>query len=96
MGDLGQLAGPILLFAVFIIFFIVLPQRKKIKQEKNFDGGLKKGDKVVTKSGLHGKILELNSDGTCILETGAGKMKFERTAISIELSKAQNKSVVTK
>jgi|TARA_R110002051_G_scaffold169498_2_gene240082 preprotein translocase subunit YajC len=96
MGDLGQLAGPILLFAVFIIFFIVLPQRKKIKQEKNFDSGLKKGDKVVTKSGLHGKILELNSDGTCILETGAGKMKFERTAISIELSKAQNKSVVTK
>ncbi|MFT5751755.1 MAG: preprotein translocase subunit YajC, partial [Dokdonia sp.] len=33
---------------------------------------------------------------TCIIETGAGKMKFERTAISIELSKAQNKSVVTK
>jgi|Transcript_805 preprotein translocase subunit YajC len=96
MGDLGQLAGPILLFAVFIIFFIVLPQRKKIKQEKNFDSGLKKGDKVVTKSGLHGKILELNSDGTCILETGAGKMKFERTAISIELSKAQNKAVVAK
>jgi preprotein translocase subunit YajC len=96
MGDLGQLAGPILLFAVFIIFFIVLPQRKKIKQEKNFDSGLKKGDKVVTKSGLHGKVLELNSDGTCIIETGAGKMKFERTAISIELSKAQNKSVVTK
>ncbi|MFT5861754.1 MAG: preprotein translocase subunit YajC [Flavobacteriales bacterium] len=96
MGDLGQLAGPILLFAVFIIFFIVLPQRKKIKQEKNFDSGLTKGDKVVTKSGLHGKVLELNSDGTCIIETGAGKMKFERTAISIELSKAQNKSVVTK
>ncbi|MFT5752664.1 MAG: preprotein translocase subunit YajC, partial [Dokdonia sp.] len=66
MGDLGQLAGPILLFAVFIIFFIVLPQRKKIKQEKNFDSGLTKGDKVVTKSGLHGKVLELNSDGTCI------------------------------
>lgn len=96
MGDLGQLAGPILLFAVFIIFFIVLPQRKKIKQEKDFDSGLKKGDKIVTKSGLHGKVLELNSDGTCIIETGAGKMKFERTAISIELSKAQNKSVVTK
>lgn len=96
MGDLGQLAGPILLFAVFIIFFIVLPQRKKIKQEKNFDSGLKKGDKVVMKSGLHGKVLELNSDGTCVIETGAGKMKFERSAISIELSKAQNKSVVSK
>ncbi|MEQ3656032.1 MAG: preprotein translocase subunit YajC [Dokdonia sp.] len=96
MGDLGQLAGPILLFAVFIIFFIVLPQRKKIKQEKEFDSGLKKGDKVVTKSGLHGKLLELNADGTCIIETGAGKMKFERSALSIELTKALTKSVTTK
>ena len=96
MGDLGQLAGPILLFAVFIIFFIVLPQRKKIKKEKEFDSGLKKGDKVVTKSGLHGKLLELNADGTCIIETGAGKMKFERSALSIELTKALTKSVTTK
>lgn len=76
----------ILIFAVFIVFFIVLPQRKKIKQEKTFDKGLKKGDRIVTKSGLHGKILELNADGTCIIETGAGKMKFERSALSIELS----------
>lgn len=96
MGDLGQLAGPILLFAVFIIFFIVLPQRKKIKQEKEFDNALKKGDKVVTKSGLHGKLLELNADGTCIIETGAGKMKFERSALSIELTKALAKGVATK
>ncbi len=96
MGDLGQLAGPILLFAVFIIFFIVLPQRKKIKQEKEFDNALKKGDKVVTKSGLHGKLLELNADGTCIIETGAGKMKFERSALSIELTKALTKSASTK
>ena len=76
----------LLLFAVFIVFFIVLPQRKKVKQEKSFDQGLKKGDKVVTKSCLHGKVLELNSDGTCVIESGAGKMKFERSAISVELS----------
>ena len=88
MGEqMQQLLGPLLLFAVFIIFFIVLPQRKKIKQEKNFDKSLAKGDKVVTKSGMHGKLLEINDDGTCIIETGAGKIKFERSAISMELSK---------
>lgn len=91
MGDLTSLAGP-LLFTVFIIFFIVLPQRKKIKQEKAFDARLKKGARVVTKSGLHGKILELNNDGTCILETGAGKMKFERSALSIEMSQKLSES----
>ncbi len=82
-----DILGPLLLFSVFIIFFIVLPQRKKIKQEKEFDAGLKKGDRIITKSGLHGKILEINSDGTCIIESGAGKMKFERSALSIDMSK---------
>ena len=86
-----DILGPLLLFSVFIIFFIVLPQRKKIKQEKEFDAGLKKGDKIITKSGLHGKILELNSDGTCVIESGAGKMKFERSALSIEMSKTSDR-----
>ncbi len=94
--EMQSLLGPILLFTVFIVFFIVLPQRKKIKQEKEFDTGLKKGDKIITKSGLHGKILELNSDGTCIIESGAGKMKFERSALSIEMSKKLKESVIKK
>ncbi len=93
---MSELLGPLLLFTVFIIFFIVLPQRKKIKQEKDFDKALKKGDKVITKSGLHGKVLELNDNGTCILETGAGKMKFERSSISIEMSSKLNTPVIEK
>lgn len=95
-GDMMGALPMFLLFAVFIIFFIVLPQRKKIKQEKEFDTGLKKGDKVITKSGLHGKVLELNSDGTCIIESGAGKMKFERSALSIEMSKKLKDGVIKK
>ena len=63
---------------------------KKQKQEKNFNTEIKVGDKVVTKSGLHGKVLNLNDDGTCILESGAGKMKFERSALSMEMSKKLN------
>ncbi len=63
---------------------------KKQKQEKNFNAEIKVGDKVVTKSGLHGKVLNLNDDGTCILESGAGKMKYERSALSMEMSKKLN------
>lgn len=92
---MSELIGPLLLFTVFIVFFIVLPQRKKQKQEKEFDKALKKGDKVITKSGLHGKVLELH-DTTCVLETGAGKMKFERSAISIEMSSKLNVPIVEK
>ena len=93
---MDQLLGPLLLFSVFIIFFIVLPQRKKLKQEKKFFGELKKGMKVIMSSGMHGKILELNDDGTCIIESGAGKIKFDKTAISVEKSGKLNAAVAAK
>ena len=75
---------------VVVYFFMIRPQVKRQKQEKKFAAELKKGDKVITKSGLHGKILDLNDDGTCIIESGAGKMKFERSAISMEMSNKLN------
>lgn len=43
---------------------------------------------MVTSSGIHGKISEVNNtDNTITIDTGAGKIKFERSAISMELSK---------
>jgi preprotein translocase subunit YajC len=77
---------PLILMFLVVYFFMIRPQMKRAKQEKKFAGDLKKGDKVVTKSGLHAKVLELTDEQTCILESGAGKMKFERSAISMELS----------
>jgi len=69
---------------------------KKQKQEKNFASELKKGDKVITKSGLHGKVLELYDDGTCIIETQAGKLRYERSAISMEMTNKLNAPVKEK
>ena len=73
-----------------IYLFMIRPQMKKSKQEKKFSSELKKGDKVITISGMHAKVLELYEDGTCILETSAGKMKFERSAISMDKSAKLN------
>ncbi len=87
---MGQLPFILLLFVV-VYFFMIAPQMKRAKKEKKFSAEMKKGDKIITKSGLHGKILELHdSDGTCIIETMSGKVKFERSAISMELSTKLN------
>jgi preprotein translocase subunit YajC len=87
---LTQYAPFILMFAV-VYFFMIAPQMKRAKQEKKFAAELKRGDRIITKSGMHGKILELNDkDNSCVLETGAGKIKFERSAISMEMSKKLN------
>jgi preprotein translocase subunit YajC len=86
MGDIGQFLPMILIFAV-AYFFMIRPQMKRQKDEKKFAAALKKGDKIVTKSGLHGKIVELNDkDLSCVIETMAGRLKFDRSAISMEMS----------
>ncbi len=86
-GGIGNYVLIPLMFLVLYLFMI-RPQMKKQKDEKKFQASIKKGAKVITTSGIHGKIVDLiDSDKTCVIETGAGKIKFERSAISMELSK---------
>lgn len=92
MEGIGQFLPMILIFAI-AYFFMIRPQIKRQKDEKKFAQALKKGDKVVTKSGLYGKVVDLNDkDFSCILETMAGRLKFDRSAISMEMSKKANTS----
>ena len=81
---------PFILMFVVIYFFMIRPQQKRAKQEKEFESALKVGDKIITKSGIHGKIAEL-ADTTIVIETMSGKLKMERSAISMEMSAALNK-----
>ncbi len=84
------------MFAV-VYFFMIAPQMKRAKQEKKFASELTRGARVVTKSGLHGKIVDLNDkDSSCVIETLAGKIKFERSAISMEMSNKLNSPPATK
>lgn len=65
-------------------FFMIRPQQKKQKDQKNFVDNLKKGDSVVTIGGLHGRIASV--EGTTVtLEVDRGvKMTFEKSSISRE------------
>lgn len=94
MEQVMQFAPYILMFVV-IYFLMIMPQQKRAKAEKQFEKDLKSGDKVITKSGIHGRIAEITED-TIVLETMAGKLKMERSAISLELSKKVNATTVTK
>ena len=89
MGQISQFL-PFLLMFVVVYFFMIRPQQKKAKQEKEFEAGLKVGDKIITKSGLHGKVSEM-AETTVVIETMSGKLKMERSAISLELTASLNK-----
>lgn len=69
-------------------FFMIRPQQKKAKDGKKFIDELKKGDYVVTIGGAHGYIAEMEGD-TFILEVEkGGRIRFNKTAISMEATKA--------
>jgi preprotein translocase subunit YajC len=89
MQQLQQFLPFILMFVV-IYFFMIRPQQKRAKEEKQFEASLKVGDRIITKSGLHGKVSEL-AETTVVIETMSGKLKMERSAISMEMSTALNK-----
>ena len=79
----------VLIILVFYLFFI-RPQMKKSKDQKKFRENLKKGDKVVTIGGLHGKIAEMD-ETTVTLEVGNQvRLTFEKSAIAMDTSSQIN------
>ncbi len=84
----GDMTSTLIMFALMFVvmfFFMIRPQMQRQKKEKKFQEELKRGDKIVTTSGIHGKVFELSPDIVTI-ETGAGKIRFERSAVSNDLS----------
>jgi preprotein translocase subunit YajC len=80
-----------LMILVFWLFFI-RPQAKRAKNQKKFIEDLQKGDKIVTIAGIHGKINQVNEDGTLSIEINPGSyIKIEKSAISLDWTTALNK-----
>src|ERR1700754_553165 len=87
LGGLGSFV-PLLLIIVVFYFFMIRPQMKKAKDQKKYIEELKKGDKVITTAGIHGKIVDIN-EATFLIEVENGvKIRFDKAAVSLDASKA--------
>lgn len=98
-GGQGQ-SGMSLVFLVAIIvvfyFFMIRPQMKKQKLERDFRNTIQKGAKIVTIGGLHGRILEIN-ERTFMIEVDTNvKVRIEKSAISAEATKALEQNTPAK
>lgn len=83
-GEQSMIPTLIMFGSIFAImyFMMIRPQQKRQKEHTNMINSLKKGDKVVTSTGMHGTIQEID-DTTCTLEIASNvKVKFEKTAIA--------------
>lgn len=80
---------PLILIVVVFYFFMIRPQMKKNKEAKKFREALKKGDKIVTIGGMHGKIVEVQ-DTTFIIEVESqARIKIERSAVASSFNPEQ-------
>lgn len=73
----------ILIILVFYLFFI-RPQMKKQKELKKYREALKKGDRIITIGGIHGKIVEEQERTFTIEVEGGNRLRIERTAAAMD------------
>ena len=71
-----------MIFAV-MYFFMIRPQIKKQKKEREYRSALKQGDAVITIGGIYGKITDVKEDAFVIEVHGGTKLKVAKTAMSM-------------
>lgn len=88
LGGGGSSGGTILSFVPFVLIFVIfyflliLPQQKKQKQQKAMLEALKKGDKVVTSSGIWGTVTNLGKETVTLQIADNTKIKMQRDFIA--------------
>ncbi|MBN2651619.1 MAG: preprotein translocase subunit YajC [Spirochaetales bacterium] len=80
---------PIIMIGVVVIFyvFMILPQRKKQKQEQAQRSSIKKGDVVLTVGGIYGKVADVKQDAIILKVEGGSTIKFSKQAIQTVVEK---------
>ena len=69
--------------AIFAIFYFLLirPQQRQKRDRERMLGAIKKGDRVVTTSGMHGTVLTLNENTVVLRVADQVKLEFDRAAL---------------
>jgi len=93
-GGPGSVVQMLLPFAAMfaILYFIVLrPQQKQKADRDRMLNALKKGDRVVTTSGMHGTVVGLGEHTVTVRVADQVKLEFDRSAIGRVLEVSSDK-----
>ncbi|MCY4675121.1 MAG: preprotein translocase subunit YajC [Bacteroidetes bacterium] len=80
-GGLGMFLPLLLIFAVFYLF-IIRPQQKREKKRKAMIQAVKRGDKVVTAGGIHGKVHQVDESSVLLDVDGGIKLRIEKNSVA--------------
>ena len=85
-SSLLQMVPFLLVFFIFYYFVLLAPMRKQQKKTKEMLSSLKKGDRVVTASGIHGSIASIEDQVVFVKIADTIKVKMNRSAITTVLA----------
>ena len=82
-GSSALLTQVVFFAAIFAIFYFLLirPQQKTKRDREAMLAAVKKGDRVVTSSGLHGTVTGLSEHTVTLRVTDQVKLEFDRAAL---------------
>lgn len=80
----------VLLGSIILVFyfFMIRPQQRRHKEQRNLLEQIKKGEQVVTIGGIHGRVHEVTDDLiTLEIDNKGSKLSVSKGSISIESTK---------
>ena len=84
-GNGGGFLSPLIMIVLIIVifyFFMIRPQQKKQKKLQEAREALKKGDRIVTIGGIHGKIVDVREQTFVIAVEDNSHIEIEKVAVS--------------
>ena len=87
---------PLILIFVVFYFLLIRPQQKQAKKHQQFLADLKKGQKVVTRGGIHAMIVAIDGNVLTLEIAKDVTIKASRDAIAGGLNKEGGVEVETK
>ncbi|HZN53473.1 MAG TPA: preprotein translocase subunit YajC [Methylomirabilota bacterium] len=82
-GAQSMLPTIIMVASMFAIFYFLLlrPQQKQKQERERMLAAMKRGDRVVTTSGMHGTVTSLSEHTVVLRVADQVKLEFDRSAI---------------
>jgi len=80
----NPITGILPLLLIFVIFYFLLfyPQQKRQKQHRKMVESLKKGDNVITSSGIHGTIANVKDRTVSLIISQGVKIEIQKENIA--------------
>jgi preprotein translocase subunit YajC len=92
-GSQGFMVQILFFAAIFAIFYFLLirPQQRQKKEREAMLGSVKKGDRVVTSSGLHGTVIGLTDQIVTLKVADQVRLEFDRSALGRVVTRPADK-----